>query len=355
MNAATEMKALLADGSDRYATHEVRNQAGPATGFNAFSGDAVLTAAIAREAPWAQERCVALGALAGDEQVQDAARLANRHTPELKTHDRFGHRIDWVEFHPAWHQLMALAWRHEVHSLAWTARERQPHYARAVLSYLWNQVEHGTGCPTGMAYAAHAGPAQHARTEDLGDQGRDQPVRLQPGGSGAKGGCRHRLRDDGKAGRQRPARDADDGGAFAQRRLPRRARRLVRADRPQVVLLGARRRRLLHAREGRRRRDLLLPAAHAARRQLEPLLHPAPQGQVRQQVQCLQRDRVRRHAGGARRRRRPRHPRDPVARAPDAARLRGRLRRADAPGAHTRARAHVDAPRLCPAARRSSR
>jgi len=157
MNAATEFKSLLAEGGDRYATHEVRNQARPATGFNAFSGDAVLAAAIAREAPWAAGRCAALGALAGDEAVQDAARLANRHTPELKTHDRYGHRIDWVEFHPAWHQLMELAWRHEVHSLAWTARERQPHYARAVLSYLWNQVEQGTGCPTGMAYAAHAG------------------------------------------------------------------------------------------------------------------------------------------------------------------------------------------------------
>ena len=157
MNAAVEINALLREGGTRFDTHEVRNQATPAAGFNAFSGDAVLKAAIAREAPWAAGRCAALGALAGDAQVQDAARLANKHVPELKTHDRFGHRIDWVEFHPAWHQLMALAYRHEVHSLAWTAREAQPHYARAVLSCLWNQVEHGTGCPTGMAYASYAG------------------------------------------------------------------------------------------------------------------------------------------------------------------------------------------------------
>jgi putative acyl-CoA dehydrogenase len=143
--------------ADRYATHEVVNQAAPAAGFNAFTGDAVLRAAIAREAPWAAERCAALGALAGDEQVQDWARLANRHAPELRTHDRFGHRIDWVELHPAWHSLMALAWGHEVHSLAWRRDATQPHFARAVLSYLWNQIEHGTGCPTGMAYAAHAG------------------------------------------------------------------------------------------------------------------------------------------------------------------------------------------------------
>jgi putative acyl-CoA dehydrogenase len=157
MNATTDHAALQQRGAARHATHEVLNQAAPAVGFNAFSGDAVLSAAIAREAPWAAGRCAALGALAGDEAVQELARLANRHVPELKTHDRFGHRIDWVEFHPAWHQLMALAYRHEVHSLAWTAQEPQPHYARAVLSCLWNQVEHGTGCPTGMAYASHAG------------------------------------------------------------------------------------------------------------------------------------------------------------------------------------------------------
>lgn len=156
MNAPSETPPF-ASAPDRYATHVVRNQAAPASGFNAFDGDAVLSAAVAREAPWAAARCSALGRLAGDEAVQELARLANRHLPELKTHDRYGNRIDWVEFHPAWHQLMALAWQHQVPSLAWTAQERQPHFARAVLSYLWNQVEHGTGCPTGMAYASHAG------------------------------------------------------------------------------------------------------------------------------------------------------------------------------------------------------
>ena len=159
MNApiATTTLARQPEAGPRHATHEVRNQAQPATGFNAFAGDRVLRQAVEREVPWASARCHALGRLAGDENIQEAARLANRHIPELKTHDRFGHRIDWVEFHPSWHELMALAYRHEVHSLAWTAAEPQPHYARAVLSYLWNQVEHGTACPTGMAYASHAG------------------------------------------------------------------------------------------------------------------------------------------------------------------------------------------------------
>lgn len=161
MNAPTQMSGLIPAKLDvtdvTQATHVVLNQASPATGHNAFLGDAVLVAAIARDAPWATERCAALGALAGDEQVQEHARLANKHIPELKTHDRFGNRIDWVDFHPSWHHLMSLAWHHEVHSLGWRKDVRQPHLARAVLSYLWNQVEHGTGCPTGMAYASHAG------------------------------------------------------------------------------------------------------------------------------------------------------------------------------------------------------
>lgn len=159
MNAPTAAAQLQhkAVPMDRYSTHVVRNQALPATGFNAFDADAVLTAAIQREAPWAASRCSDLGSLVGDEAVQELARLANRHVPELKTHDRFGNRIDWVELHPAWHELMGLAWKHEVHSLAWNAPGPQSHFARAVLSYLWNQVEHGTGCPTGMAYASYAG------------------------------------------------------------------------------------------------------------------------------------------------------------------------------------------------------
>ena len=156
MNQPTLTESLAAP-ANRYQTHEVRNQAQPASGLNAFSNDNVLTAAIQREAPWAAERCAALGAVAGDEQVQELARLANKHNPELKTHDRFGHRIDWVEFHPSWHQLMTLAWKHEVPNLTWRTKEEGGHYARAVLSYLWNQVEQGTACPTGMAYASHAG------------------------------------------------------------------------------------------------------------------------------------------------------------------------------------------------------
>ncbi|KAB2911171.1 MAG: acyl-CoA dehydrogenase [Hyphomicrobiaceae bacterium] len=141
-------------------THQVLNQAEPAHGWNAFSDDKLLVAIADRYAPWAKEKAARLGTYAGDEATQELARLANKHTPELRTHDRFGNRLDWVDLHPAWHELMALAFGHEVHSLAWTAGQPGAHVARGLLSYVWNQIEHGVGCPTGMTYAAFPGLAQ---------------------------------------------------------------------------------------------------------------------------------------------------------------------------------------------------
>lgn len=91
-------KAAPSDtATDRFSTHSVL----------------VLRAVIEPEAPWAEDRCEALGAVAGDDEVQELARLANRQRPELRTHDRLGNRIDWVDFHSSWHQLMSLAWRRD--------------------------------------------------------------------------------------------------------------------------------------------------------------------------------------------------------------------------------------------------
>lgn len=158
MNAPISAQSLATPvTADRFSTHVVKNQADFPFGFNAFDDDVVLKSVIERDAPWAAAKCSAIGQLAGDEAIQELARQANRNIPELKTHDRYGNRIDWVDFHPSWHQLMSLAWQHEVPTLSWTAKEKHPHLARAVLSYLWNQVEQGTGCPTGMAYASYAG------------------------------------------------------------------------------------------------------------------------------------------------------------------------------------------------------
>src|SRR5215211_1088273 len=81
------------------------------------------------------------GRTVGSAHVQLLARQANRHTPELRTHARFGNRVDEIEFHPAWHELMGLAIGQETHSLGWTEKRPGAQVARAALAYLWNEGE----------------------------------------------------------------------------------------------------------------------------------------------------------------------------------------------------------------------
>jgi putative acyl-CoA dehydrogenase len=121
---------------------------------NAFTLDKIAAAAVDGQAPWSRGHAAALGALVWTPGTLQTVRDAHRHLPELRTLDRVGNRIDAVDYHPAWHQLMSLAFGHGVHALAWTAGQPGSHLARAVLSYLWNQVDGATACPTGMAYAA---------------------------------------------------------------------------------------------------------------------------------------------------------------------------------------------------------
>jgi putative acyl-CoA dehydrogenase len=140
---------------DGYATHEVMNQASPLVGHNAFADDRLLTEIAARAGiAWAGDRLTEAGATVASARVAELAREANRHPPELRSHDRFGHRIDEIAFHPAWHELMSLAIGHGTHALAWTANRPGAHVARGVLSYLWNQGESGICCPLGMTYSA---------------------------------------------------------------------------------------------------------------------------------------------------------------------------------------------------------
>lgn len=153
--AADPFARLPSLSADGYATHEVMNQATPLTGHNAFTGDRLLLEIAAREEiQWALSLLTEAGATVASVRVAELARDANRHAPELKTHDRFGNRIDQIQFHPAWHELMALAIGQGMHSLSWTAGEAGAHVARGVLSYLWNQGESGICCPLGMTYSA---------------------------------------------------------------------------------------------------------------------------------------------------------------------------------------------------------
>jgi putative acyl-CoA dehydrogenase len=138
-----------------YATHEVLNQPPPLADYDAFGSDPVLQKIVGTfDAAWSRERLHHAGRTVGSAQVQELARLANRHLAELRTHDRFGYRVDRIDFHPAWHELMSLAIGQETHSLAWTEERAGAQVARAALSYLWNQGENGICCPIGMTYSA---------------------------------------------------------------------------------------------------------------------------------------------------------------------------------------------------------
>ncbi len=139
-----------------YATHEILNQAGALVDYDAYSDDKALVEAIGVfGADWANETIRRTGVYVGSEKIQYLAHQANRYLPELKTHDRFGNRIDLVEFHPAYHELMALIYGTETHSFAWTHQDKAgAHVARGALSYLWNQGESGICCPMGMTFAS---------------------------------------------------------------------------------------------------------------------------------------------------------------------------------------------------------
>ena len=131
------------------------NQPPPLVGYNAWSVDRILVEAVKREGGgWIAERASRMGDLVGSERMQTLAMQANRYTPELRTHDRFGNRIDAVEYHPAYHELMALAFGAGLHSLAWTDKREGVWVARAALNYLWNQGENGVACPVTMSFAA---------------------------------------------------------------------------------------------------------------------------------------------------------------------------------------------------------
>jgi putative acyl-CoA dehydrogenase len=133
-------------------THEVFNQAPPLRAFNAFDDNTVLVEAVEREGGgWARAQISALGAYTGDPGTRELARQAEENKPVLRTHDRYGNRIDEVEFHPAWHELLGAAVSHEIPSFAWRHPEPGAHVARTTLMMLC--PESGVGCPVSMTYA----------------------------------------------------------------------------------------------------------------------------------------------------------------------------------------------------------
>ena len=140
---------------NRFATHEVANQAPPLAPYDVYSTDTALQDAVKREGGgWAGKELHALGLVAGDE-LMAAGFLANENKPVFKPFDRFGHRIDEVHFHPAYHRLMTLGLQHGVANFSWRHTDQTgAHVARAALMYLYTQAEQGTCCPLTMTHAA---------------------------------------------------------------------------------------------------------------------------------------------------------------------------------------------------------
>ena len=141
------------------------NQPPPLAGHDLFASNRPLAEALEREgAGWAAERCSVFGRSLTQEPLE-WGRLANEQPPRLRTHDRFGERVDEVEFHPAWHELMRMSIAHGVHALSWTDEREGAHVARAALFMLAGQVEAGHGCPLSMTHAAV--PALRAAAPEL--------------------------------------------------------------------------------------------------------------------------------------------------------------------------------------------
>ncbi len=152
-------------------THEVTNQPEPLSGYNVYTGDRALRDALAFHRPGAVGDAAeasqrALGALLGSAEMQTHARLASIHKPELRTHDRFGHRIDEVEFHPSYHALLGAAVNAGLHGTPW-ARGPGAHIERAASFLMFTQLEPSVLCPVSMTYAVT--PALRSNAAVFGD------------------------------------------------------------------------------------------------------------------------------------------------------------------------------------------
>jgi putative acyl-CoA dehydrogenase len=138
----------------RLATHEVGNQAPPLEDWNLYASDAPLREGVERGgAAWADHDLDAFGREMGSARVIELGFAANRHTPELRTFDRYGQRIDEVVYHPAYHELMRLGIERRLPSIAWTAGRAGGHVAHVAMTYLFSQIEAGVVCPMTMTYA----------------------------------------------------------------------------------------------------------------------------------------------------------------------------------------------------------
>ncbi len=134
-------------------THDVSNQPPPFEGVNLFKTDAALRTGVDKNGGGAHDKHLsAFGARCGSAEATEWSRQANKNPPQLKSFDRYGHRLDEVEFHPAYHSLMALGLEAGVSAGAWNAKTAG-HVLHSALIYLMGQVDGGVCCPMSMTYA----------------------------------------------------------------------------------------------------------------------------------------------------------------------------------------------------------
>jgi len=136
-------------------THVVENQPPPLQDYNLYGQDKALCEAVSREgAGWAEGELQAFGKLTGSREMIELGFQANENKPVLYTHNNYGHRIDEVRFHPAYHRLMQVSIENGLHSAHWTDTRAGAHVARAAMVYLQSQVDAAHGCPITMTSAA---------------------------------------------------------------------------------------------------------------------------------------------------------------------------------------------------------
>ena len=317
-----------------FATHVVTNQVPPLEDRNLFEDNAPLVEALEREgAGWAHERARRVGAAWGAEPIRWGFE-ANEHPPRLKTFDRYGHRIDEVEFHRAWHDLMGLAVAHELHSLPWTSTEplrpRRAHRAvphgRAGRGRLRLPDDDDVRRGARAARAARAGGAVGAAAD--GDDATTPSCARPSQKASALCGMAMTEKQGGSDVRANTtvARPLGAGGPGAEYELTGH-KWFCSAPMCDLFLVLA---------QARRGPVVLRAAADPARRHAQRDAPAAPEGQARQPLQRVERDRAARRLGAARRRARPRRADDHRDGRPHAPGLRHRQRRRDALGRRQR-------------------
>ena len=281
---------------------EVTNQPPPLDPYNLFASDTVLREAVKREgAGWAEKGLASLGGTLGQSETVALGFAANRNPPELKTFDRFGHRVDEVAFHPAWHALLSIALEAGLHSSPWAKPQKGAHVARAAGTYMLTQIESGVYCPVAMTYGSvttmQKAPEVAAKWLPVIFKPHYDP-RFVPIGekTGAMIGMGMTEKQGGSDLRTNTTR-AEPGGDGTFRLYGHK------------WFLSAPMCDAFHDfSAGAQGPYLLLHAALDAGRDTQRDAHPAAQGQARQQVERLERGRVRRRLRAFGRRGRARHP-----------------------------------------------